>query len=232
MLGKDVYVNSSLDQRDLYNTPASVSLFNSNDLSIKSDVHFQGLIEQIPNLNYASGTSRPRYYQIRGIGERSHYAGEGPPNYSVGFLMDGIDYSGIGMNGHLFDVNQIEVFKGPQSTVFGPNAMAGSINILTKNPTPFYTGNIETNYSTDNLKTYSLAFGGPILKSLNFRIAGMLNSQNGFRKNVFRNTNDTNEKDESFIRTKLLWQPINDLSLSIINVNSKLNNKYMNSIIY
>ena len=129
LLGQNVYVNSSLDERDLYNTPSSVTLFNSKQLSIKSDNHLEGLLGQISNLNYASGTSRPRYFQIRGIGERSHYAGEGPPNYSVGFLVDGIDFSGIGMVGHLFDVNQIEVFKGPQSTVFGPNAVAGSINI-------------------------------------------------------------------------------------------------------
>ena len=147
LLGKDVYVNSSLDQRDLYNTPASVTLFNSKDLSVKPNVHLQGLVEQIPNLNYSSGTSRPRYFQIRGIGERSLYAGEGPPNYSVGFIMDGIDFSGIGMLGHLFDVNQIEIFKGPQSTVFGPNAIAGSINITTQNPTPFYSGKFESNFS-------------------------------------------------------------------------------------
>ncbi|MBC8196880.1 MAG: TonB-dependent receptor [Candidatus Marinimicrobia bacterium] len=226
LLGKDVYVNSSLEQRDLYNTPASVTLFNSKDLSIKSDVHLQGLIEQIPNLNYSSGTSRPRYFQIRGIGERSHYAGEGPPNYSVGFLMDGIDFSGIGMLGHLFDVNQIEIFKGPQSTVFGPNAMAGSINIITKNPTPFFNGTFESNFSTDNGKTYSGAFGGPLLRTLSFRVAGTQHSQNGFRENIFVNKNNTNGKDESFIRTKFHWKPLNNLSLSFTNLNSKLNNKY------
>jgi len=226
LLGKDIYVNSSLDKRDLYNTPASVTLFNSKDLSIKPDVHFQGLIEQIPNLNYSSGTSRPRYFQIRGIGERSHYAGEGPPNYSVGFIMDGIDFSGIGMIGHLFDVKQIEIFKGPQSIVFGPNALAGSINILTQNPTPFFTGKFESIFSTDNGKTYSGAFGGPLLKTLSFRVAGTQHSQNGFRENVFVNKNDTNGKDESFVRSKFHWQPLNNLSLSFTNLNSKLNNKY------
>ena len=89
LLGENIYVNSSLNKNDLYNTPSSVTLFHSKELSIKSDNHFESLIGQISNLNYSGGTSRPRYFQIRGIGERSHYAGEGPPNYSVGFLMDG-----------------------------------------------------------------------------------------------------------------------------------------------
>ncbi|MAJ45385.1 MAG: hypothetical protein CMF96_11675 [Candidatus Marinimicrobia bacterium] len=226
LLGKNVNVNSSLNKIDLYNTPSSVSLITSNELSIKPNNHFEGLIGQITNLNYTSGTSRPRYFQIRGIGERSHYAGEGPPNYSVGFLIDGIDFSGIGMTGHLFDVKQIEVFKGPQSTVFGPNAVAGSINITTNKPTPFYTGKMETIFSSDNGKTFSGAIGGPILKTLFFRLSGTKHSQNGFRENVFLNKDDTNGKNESFIRSKLLWQPINDISVSYTNLKSNLDNKY------
>ena len=226
ILGKNIYVNSTLDNRDLYNTPASITLFNSKELSIISDNHFEGLLGQIANLNYSGGTSRPRYFQIRGIGERSHYAGEGPPNYSVGFFVDGIDYSGIGMIGHLFDTKQVEIFKGPQSTVFGPNSMAGSINITTNDPTPFYTSKIETFFSSDNGKNYSLAIGGPIVKNLNFRIAGLHHTQNGFRKNLFFNQNDTNGKNETLYRIKLFWSLRNDFHIHYTNTEHSLNNKY------
>ena len=87
----------------------------------------RGMVESIPNVHYAGGTSRPRYFQIRGIGERSHYAGEGPPNFSVGFVMDDVDLSGLGMAALAYDLDQVEVYRGPQSAVFGPNALAGLI---------------------------------------------------------------------------------------------------------
>ena len=59
-----------------------------NDITIHNYEHFQDLINHVPNLNFAGGTSRPRYFQIRGIGERSQYFGEGSPNHSVSYEID------------------------------------------------------------------------------------------------------------------------------------------------
>ena len=53
--------------------------------------HFSDLIQKVPNLNYAGGTSRPRYFQIRGEGSVSRYADQGPPSPYVGIVLDGID---------------------------------------------------------------------------------------------------------------------------------------------
>ena len=122
----EIIVRAGLSDESLQKTTASVTVFTANDIRESGADHFQALIDQIPNLNWAGGTSRPRYFQIRGIGERSHYFGEGPPNFSVGFVMDDMDLSGLGMVGLLYDVNQIEVFKGPQSSVYGSNAWLDS----------------------------------------------------------------------------------------------------------
>ena len=92
------------------------------------------MIKRVSNLNWAGGTSRPRYFQLRGIGERSQYFGEGPPNFSVGYVLDDIDLSGLGMVGQLIDIDQIEVFKGPQSSVFGSNAIGGVISLRSGKP--------------------------------------------------------------------------------------------------
>ena len=226
VLGENIYVNSSLDNRDLYNTPASINLFNFKRILNNSANHLEGLSQQVTNLNFSGGTSRPRYFQIRGIGERSHYAGEGAPNYSVSFIVDDIDFSGIGMIGHLFDVNQIEIFKGPQSTIFGPNAIAGSINITTNNPTPFYTGKIETIYSNDNMISHSGAFGGPLEKNLTFRVAGIKHFQNGFRKNLFLDIEDSNKKNETLYRTKLIWSPFEEFSIKFTHIFADLKNQF------
>ena len=77
----------------------------------------------------------------RGIGERSGY--QGTPNSSVGFLIDDIDYSGQGGIATLFDVDQVEVFRGPQGSRSGANALAGLIYRKTKDQTEKFEGTSE-----------------------------------------------------------------------------------------
>ena len=86
----------------------------------------------MPGLSWASGTSRPRYFQMRGIGETEQY--QGAPNPSVGFLIDDIDFSGVGMPATLFDLDRVEVLRGPSGTVYGANALAGLISVRSRDP--------------------------------------------------------------------------------------------------
>ena len=95
---------------------------------------FPDVLGLVPNLGFAGGTSRPRYFQIRGIGELEQY--EGAPNPSVGFLIDDIDFSGIAMPAALFDMAQAEVLRGPQGTAYGANALAGLISLRSQAPQP------------------------------------------------------------------------------------------------
>jgi iron complex outermembrane recepter protein len=224
--GKEVIVNAGLGEESEFNTPSSIFTMSKKELSHRSENHFQGVINLIPNLNFNGGTSRPRYFQIRGIGERSQYTGEGAPNFSVGFMVDGVDYSGIGMTGVLFDAQQIEVFKGPQSSIYGPNAMAGLINITTAEPTPFITGNSILTFGSDNDKTIGYAVGGPIFTGLNFRIAMQKHTQDGFRENIYCNKTNTNKKDEFFYRTKLNWMLTDNIRFYLNHFSANLNNGY------
>ena len=113
----EIIVHAGLIDEHFQRTASSVTVLRKKGLYENGKDHFHMVIDNIPNLNWAGGTSRPRYFQIRGIGERSHYFGEGPPNFSVGFVIDDIDFSGLGMAGSLYDIEQVEVFKGPQSYV-------------------------------------------------------------------------------------------------------------------
>ena len=223
---KEIVVRAGLSDESLQKTTASVTVFTANDIRESGADHFQALINQIPNLNWAGGTSRPRYFQIRGIGERSQYTGGGSPNFSVGYMVDGIDFSGIGMVGMLFDTKQIEVFKGPQSSIYGPNAMAGLINIITAAPTPYFTGNSVISLGSDNQKTAGFAVGGPLSKKVLFRFAVQQHNQDGFRENVHRELNNTNRRVEHCTRTKLHWTISPIVMLQIVNFNAHLNNGY------
>ena len=104
----------------------------AHTLEIAGVQHFQDVLGLVPNLNWSAGTSRPRFFQLRGIGELSQW--QGAPNPSVGFLIDGIDFSGIGMPATLADVERIEVLRGPQGTAYGANALAGLIAVNTRAP--------------------------------------------------------------------------------------------------
>ena len=117
---------------NLRDLPASATVLDSHTLEIAGVQHFQDVLGLVPNLNWSAGTSRPRFFQLRGIGELSQW--QGAPNPSVGFLIDGIDFSGVGMPATLADVERIEVLRGPQGTAYGANALAGLIAVNTRAP--------------------------------------------------------------------------------------------------
>jgi outer membrane receptor protein involved in Fe transport len=200
-------VTGTLWESELQSTTASVSVLDAESLKSSGTQHFGDIVNAIPNLTWTGGTSRPRYIQIRGIGENSQFEGE-TPDSSVRFLIDDLDLTGIGSVGNLFDVQQVEVLRGPQAGAFGANAAGGVVQIVTNDPTPYWTGQVEGTIGNDSLFAGGLAVGGPILEnddSLSFRLSLHQLAQDGFRDNRFLGKNDTNERDELTTRLKLRW---------------------------
>ena len=222
----DVYVRSGLREVSLLDATSSVTIIGKSSLNGEPTLHFQGLTQSIPNLNWAGGTSRPRYFQIRGVGERSLYTGEGPPNFSVGFLIDDIDLTGIGMPGNLFDIQQVEVLRGPQSSIFGANAMAGLINIRSAEPTAKFGGSIHTTLATDNSRQVAFSLNTPITDKLQSRFSVFSGNQDGFRKNQYKNITNSNAKNEIFVKNKTRWVPSSLLQFDLSALYSEQNNKY------
>ncbi|RMH41085.1 MAG: TonB-dependent receptor, partial [Gammaproteobacteria bacterium] len=86
-------VTADYRQNTWLDSAGSFSLLDDEDIHAHAEQHFEELTQWVPNLTWAGGTSRARFFQIRGIGERSQY--EGAPNPSVGFIVDDIDFSGV-----------------------------------------------------------------------------------------------------------------------------------------
>ncbi len=220
----EIIVKAGLTEEILQNLSSSISIISDEKIRKSGADHFQYFLDNIPNLNWAGGTSRPRYFQIRGIGERGHYFGEGPPNFSIGYLVDDIDISGMGMIGQLHDIEQIEVFKGPQSSVYGANAIAGLISIKFKEPTKQLNFISSIDYGSDNHFGLRSAISNKITKSLSFRLSGNFNRSDGFTKNRSKNINNTNGKEESLFNLKLKFEPSNKIDLLSTILYSRLNN--------
>ena len=202
---EEVIVQGDWRETKLIEEDSSVLVLSSKETELVPIKHFENLSYLIPNLNFAASDSRARHFQIRGIGERSGY--ERTPNSAVGFLIDDIDYSGQGGIATTFDVDQIEVHRGPQGSRIGSNAMAGLIYITTKEPTEEFEGVSEITTGTYGTINAGLAFGGPTqTDDLTYRIVLRKDYSDGFRKNLYSGKSNTSKKDESTFRLKTNWK--------------------------
>ena len=217
ILKSNQIIVSGFENIKLSESHNTVDIITNNEIKHGRENHFKDLIAKIPNLTFASGTSNPRYFLIRGIGELSQFSTEGNPNFSIGYIIDNVDFSGIGSIGATFGIDQIEVFKGPQNYIFGPNAMAGVINIKSLNPTPYLSAKAIIGANTDQGYNLGLSISNALTKKLAYRFTGYTNYSNGFIYNKFLEKNNTNKNDESFLRSKLIWEPSINSTLKIIS---------------
>jgi iron complex outermembrane receptor protein len=201
----ELVVTGSLRQEPAATLPTSVSVLSERRLEQSGVQHFQDVLGLVPNLNWAAGTSRPRHFQIRGIGDLEQY--QGAPNPSVAFLIDDIDLSGVGMPATLFDVQQIEVLRGPQGTRYGANALAGLVQVRTQDPGATPELLTEVSLAEDDTRAAGAVFGGavPGTESAAVRFVVQQFQGDGFRRNAFLGRDDTNGRDELTARAKLAF---------------------------
>ena len=101
---EEIVVTASFRDTELARLPVSVTVLDREQLRETTQQHFEEAIRQVPNLNLSGEGSRARYFQLRGVGELEQY--EGSPNPSIGFIVDDIDFSGLGSIGTLFDIDR------------------------------------------------------------------------------------------------------------------------------
>ena len=131
-----------------------------DDVREAAVVHLEELLPQLPSLSWAAQVRGRATSSSRGIGELEQY--QGAPNPSVGFLVDEIDFSGIGMIASTFDVEQVEVLRGPQGTRYGANALGGLIKVKTRDPVPVRELDTELSLGGDGLWSAGAAAGGAL----------------------------------------------------------------------
>ena len=183
---------------------SSITVLNRETIATASLQHFEELISLIPNMNYSGDGSRARYFQMRGIGELEQY--EGAPNPSVGFIVDDIDLSGVGGVSNVFDVERIEVLRGPQATRFGASALAGMVYMQSTEPTQAFEVSGEVLGGNDSTFAAGAAVGGALSDRVSGRISVHHYQGDGFYDNFSLGIDDSNERDEWTGRGKLLWQ--------------------------
>jgi outer membrane receptor protein involved in Fe transport len=225
---EEIVVTASLRPASLGEFPASTTVLDASLLEAAGLQHFQDVLGLVPNLNWSGGTSRPRYFQLRGVGELEQY--QGAPNPSVGFLIDGIDFSGVGMPATSFDVEQVEVLRGPQGTRYGANALAGLINIQTRDARPQQELRTELTVGDDGTIGGGLvaggALGGDAAGQGAWRVVAQQARSDGFRRNRYLGRDDTNGRDEVTLRGKLSLDPAPGWQVGLTALHADLDNGF------
>lgn len=216
----EIIVSADFRDASLMETAASISVIDSRTIAQRQARHLEQVLNVAPNVNFSSGASRGRFIQIRGIGERSQFIE--PLNPSVGIMVDGIDFTGIAGAATTMDIQQVEILRGPQGTLYGANALAGLVYLQSNQPSELTRGNLEVSVGDYNSQTISGALGGAINQDLGYRVAVQKHSTDGYIENDFLNRDDTDNIDELSVRSILDWQASQDtnLKLTVFHVNA------------
>jgi outer membrane receptor protein involved in Fe transport len=223
---EEIVVTADFRGRPANEMPASITVLEREAIEQRAVQHFEELVFSVPNLNWSGDGHRARYFQIRGVGELEQY--EGAPNPSVGFIVDDIDFSGIGTIATLFDIEQIDVLRGPQGSRYGAHALAGLIYVHSTEPSDQWSGHAQFGGGQDDALSGGIAVGGPLTSdgALKFRLSGHHHESNGFRDNAYLGRSDTNGRNESSARAKIAWDTAHDWQLKLTTMFSDIDDGY------
>ncbi|NNL05512.1 MAG: TonB-dependent receptor [Xanthomonadales bacterium] len=203
---------------------SSITVLGEETIRAAALQHFEEMIALVPNMNWSGDGARARYFQLRGVGELEQY--EGAPNPSVGFIVDDIDLSGVGGISSVFDMAQAEVLRGPQATRFGASALAGLVYLQSAEPSNETEVIAELLAGNAGTLGAGVAAGGALGDSVNGRFSVHHYRDDGFYDNVYLGRDDTNERNETTARGKLLWDLGSDWQAKLSVLYTDFDNGY------
>jgi outer membrane receptor protein involved in Fe transport len=216
----EIIVTATRRASPLSDVPVAVSAITAETMQNSGASDLRQLNQVTPSL-YVSSTSSEAGAGGAGIrGIRT--VGDNPGlESSVATFIDGVyrSRSGVGLT-ELGPVERVEVLRGPQGTLFGRNASAGLINVVTARPRFETQGYAEASYGNYDFMRVGAGFNAPIGETVAARIDGVYVKRDGFLKDVISDR-DFNDRDRYLLRGKLLFEPNSNLSVLLIGDYSK-----------
>ncbi len=216
-----IIVTASKREQTLQEVPISVSVTSGETIERAQIRDVLDLQTVVPSLRVSQlQTSSATTFIIRGFGNGDNNFGIEP---SVGVFIDGVFRSrSASALSDLNMISRVEVLNGPQSTLFGKNASAGVISVVTKEPQYEFGGQVEAvygNYNTVNLKG---EVTGPISDSIAWAIDGTYQKRDGFGRIVNLNNAEINDRNRWSVRGQLLIEPSADIKVRLIGDYGKI----------
>ena len=218
LLLEEVVVTARKREESIMDVPIAVTALSSDQLNILKVRDIQSLSVGLPNVAFDDiGTTRGvANFSIRGLGINSSIPSIDP---TVGTFVDGV-YLGTnaGVVFDVFDLESVEVLRGPQGTLFGRNVTGGAVLLKSKAPSEEFEGTIRASIEDggEDTNQYLMgSFGGPISDTLAAKISFYTNQDDGYFLNQF-DGQSFGEQDTVSVRPMLVWTPNDSLSITAI----------------
>ena len=206
---EEIVVTAEYREENLQDVPVSVTAFSADDIARSGIESTQDFINLTPNMTLDdSFTLGNTFVQVRGVAQINN------ADSPVAIVVDGVPQNNQKqLKQALFDIERIEVLKGPQGSLYGRNAIGGAINIVSKIPGNDLEGKIRAGTGNGGLAKVSGALGGALVADrLLFRLSGAFKDFNGVTENSFLGQ-DVDFYTSRDIRGRLLWQVSDTLSV-------------------
>ncbi len=216
---EELVVTAQKREQNLQDVPIGVSLLSGKAMAEAQLKNAGELATLIPTLNLqASSGPGTSSFNIRGIGTQTFSPGVDP---SVSTMLDGVVMGRSGMAFlDLVDVQRVEVLRGPQGTLYGKNASGGVVHIITRDPTPEFSGTVAATAIEEGEYRVDGSVAGPITDTLGYRLTGFGVNDDGYSKNYY-NDKKINDNEAFNVRGKLLWQATENLDFLLASDYSK-----------
>jgi iron complex outermembrane recepter protein len=187
----EIIVTAQKRTESLQDVPLAISALSGDTMSDRGITDVASLAQAVPSLTFGSYGGQARI-AIRGIGfDTINPGGEG----RVAYHLNGVYLSHPAATiGTFFDVERVEVLRGPQGTLYGRNATGGSINVIPRGPSDEFEGYLTLGYGNYDAITTEGAVGGPIANGVAFRVGFMTEDHDGYGRNIITGTRIDNTK--------------------------------------
>lgn len=215
-----IVVTATKREKTLQETPISVSVTSGETIEraqIRDMIDLQSVSPslRVSQLQSSSNTT----FIIRGFGNGDNNFGIEP---SVGVFIDGVFRSrSAGSLSDLANVQRIEVLRGPQSTLFGKNASAGVISVVTREPQFEFGGSVEASYGNYDAVVLKGDLTGPISETIAFSVDGSYNRRDGYSR-IVNLDKDLSDRNRWGVRGQLLFEPTPDLRFRLMGDYNKI----------
>lgn len=201
---EEIVVTGLKRAESLLDAPVAVTVFTADDIAKAGITRPEDFLSLVPNVNYVTSNHQGEFF-VNMRGQAGVRFAEG----AVAVVVDGVQLSTQNeFNGDFFDVEQLEVLKGPQNALYGRNATAGAIIVTTKEPGDEWNGSVLASYGNWKAMKLQGGIGGPINDNLGIRLSASMTDSDGPFTNEF-----TGEKvhrwNNQTGRLRLRWEKDN-----------------------
>ncbi len=226
---EEVIVTAQKRSENVQKVPIAISVVSGDAMARANINSAEQLIQAVPSLTFRKGnTNKDSALTVRGVGTISFASGVEP---SVSTVVDGVVYARAGQaTADFLDLERIEILRGPQGTLFGKNASAGVINMITKAPGQKTEGYVDASYYQGNEYRIRGSYSAPLSSTLAGSLAAFFSHYDGNGTNVY-NGHDINGYEHLGARGRLRWTPTDSLTVDVIgDYSHNVDNGYADSI--